>query len=125
MVFDDLNKAFKTTINHVLEIGKCVKESREDHLGLESQGRCDSLLYLSFISFPLNASVGVRHPRHFLGVPFKRSQIDFISRFESATIDASRGTLDLSRFRAALVLSRFSSGLFRAMFAMKEIWNGN
>ena len=24
-----------------------------------------------------------------------------------------------------LVLSRFSSGLFRAMFAMKEIWNGN
>jgi hypothetical protein len=22
-------------------------------------------------------------------------------------------------------LSRFSSGLFRAMFAMKEIWNGN
>jgi len=25
----------------------------------------------------------------------------------------------------ALVLSRFSSGLFRAMFAMKEIWNGN
>lgn len=24
-----------------------------------------------------------------------------------------------------VVLSRFSSGLFRAMFAMKEIWNGN
>jgi hypothetical protein len=24
-----------------------------------------------------------------------------------------------------MVLSRFSSGLFRATFAMKEIWNGN
>ncbi|MFT6456358.1 MAG: hypothetical protein ACJAY6_003269 [Yoonia sp.] len=24
-----------------------------------------------------------------------------------------------------MVLPRFSSGLFRAMFAMKEIWNGN
>jgi len=27
--------------------------------------------------------------------------------------------------KADVVLSRFSSGLFRAMFAMKEIWNGN
>jgi len=31
---------------------------------------------------------------------------------------------DLGR-QKELVLSRFSSGLFRAMFAMKEIWNGN
>ena len=33
----------------------------------------------------------------------------------------------IARFRAAMnvVLSRFSSGLFRAMFAMKEIKNGN
>jgi hypothetical protein len=55
------------------------------------RGRCDDFRYLSFISSSLNASVGVRHPGHFLGVPFKRSQIDFISRFESAAMDASRG----------------------------------
>lgn len=33
----------------------------------------------------------MRHPRHFLGVPFKRSQIDFICRFESAATGASLG----------------------------------
>ena len=55
------------------------------------KGRCDGFRYLSFISSSLNASVGVRHPRHFLGVPFKRAQIDFISRFESAAKGASLG----------------------------------
>lgn len=55
------------------------------------KARCDKILYLSFINSSLNASVGVRHPRHFLGVLFKRSQIDFISRFESAATGASRG----------------------------------
>ena len=55
------------------------------------KGRCDGYRYLSFMSSSLNASVGVRHPRHFLGVPFKRSQIDFISRFESAATGASLG----------------------------------
>lgn len=54
------------------------------------KARCDSFRYLSFISSSLNASVGVRHPRHFLGVPLKRSQIAFMSRFESAATDASR-----------------------------------
>ena len=55
------------------------------------KGRCDGFRYLSFISSSLKASVGVFHPRHFLGVPFKRSQIDFISRFESAATGASLG----------------------------------
>ena len=55
------------------------------------KGRCDGFRYLSFISSSLKASVGVRQPRHFLGVPFKRSQIDFISRFESAARCASLG----------------------------------
>jgi hypothetical protein len=43
------------------------------------KGRCDGFRYLSFIRSSPKASVGVRHPRHFLGVAFKRSQIDFIS----------------------------------------------
>jgi len=38
---------------------------------------------------------------------------------------AHGGTLMLDEVETMLVLSRFSSGLFRAMFAMKEIWNGN
>ena len=55
------------------------------------KGRCDGFRYLSLFSSSLKASVGVLHPRHFLGVPFKRSQIDFISRFESAATGASLG----------------------------------
>ena len=55
------------------------------------KGSCDGFRYLSFISSSLNASVGVLHPRHFLGVPFRRSQIDFISRFESVATGASLG----------------------------------
>jgi hypothetical protein len=70
------------------------------------KGRCDGFRYLSFISSSLNASVGVLHPRHFLGVPFKRSQIDFISRFESSATGASRG-----RYRRAR-LFRFSTEPF-------------
>jgi len=38
----------------------------------------------------LNASVGVRHPSHFRGVPFKRSLIACISRFESAAAGVLR-----------------------------------
>ena len=34
--------------------------------------RCDWFRYLGLLSSSLKASVGVRHPRHFLGVPFKR-----------------------------------------------------
>lgn len=37
-----------------------------------------------FHHFFSEGSVGVRQPRHFLGVPFSRSQIAFILRFESA-----------------------------------------
>jgi hypothetical protein len=70
------------------------------------KARCDRIRYLSFISSSLNASVGVRHPRHFLGVLFKRSQIDFISRFESAATGASRG-----KYRRAR-LFRFSTEPF-------------
>ena len=70
------------------------------------KGRCDGFRYLSFISYSLNASVGVLHPRHFLGVLFKRSQIDFISRFESVATGASRG-----RYRRAR-LFRFSTEPF-------------
>ncbi len=55
--------------------------------------RCDRSRYLSFISSSLNASVGVLHPRHFLGVPFKRPQIDFISRFKSVATGASLGDI--------------------------------
>ena len=68
--------------------------------------RCDSVRYLSFISSSLNASVGVRHPKHFLGVVFKRSQIDFISRFESAATGAYLG-----RYRRA-GLFKFSTEHF-------------
>jgi hypothetical protein len=32
---------------------------------------------------------------------------------------------DIKRATRKLVLPRFSCGLFRAIFAMKEIWNGN
>ncbi len=35
------------------------------------------------------------------------------------------GVTDMRKGIAGLVLSRFSSGLFRAMFAMKETRNGN
>lgn len=70
------------------------------------KGRCDGFRYLSFISSSLNASVGVLHPRHFLGVPFKRSQIDFISRFERVATGASRG-----KYRRAR-LFRFSTEPF-------------
>jgi len=55
------------------------------------KGRCDGFRYLSFISSSLNAAVGVFHPEHFLSVPFKRSQIDFISRFVSVATGTSRG----------------------------------
>ena len=55
------------------------------------KGRCDGFRYLSFISSSLNASVGVLHPRHFLGVLLRRSQIDFISRFVRVATGASRG----------------------------------
>ena len=70
------------------------------------KGRCDGLLYLSFISSSLKASVGVLHPRHFLCVAFKRSQIDCISRFESAATGASRG-----KYRRAR-LFKFSTDSF-------------
>jgi hypothetical protein len=40
--------------------------------------------------------------------------------------DFSKTIVDLDTIRSGgLVLPRFSSGLFRAMFAMKEIKNGN
>ena len=68
--------------------------------------RCDSVRYLSSISSSLNASVGVRHPKHFLGLVFKRSQIDFISRFESAATGAYLG-----RYRRA-GLFKFSTEHF-------------
>lgn len=55
------------------------------------KGRCDGFPYLGFISSSLNASVGVLHPGHVPDVPFKRSQIDFISRFESAATGAPPG----------------------------------
>jgi len=45
----------------------------------------------------------------------------------SKGISLSRGLVGGHAFRQhsrELVLSRFISGLFRAMFAMKEIWNG-
>ncbi len=59
--------------------------------GESGDSSCLVFRYLSFISSSLKASVGVFHPRHFLGVPFKRSQIDFISRFVSAATGASLG----------------------------------
>jgi hypothetical protein len=43
---------------------------------------------------------------------------------DTVGIDVSKATLDAYWLPGKLVLSRFSSGLFRAMFAMKEIWNG-
>ncbi|WP_235962785.1 site-specific integrase, partial [Jannaschia marina] len=46
----------------------CGKQPR-----LDSQESLRRFRYLSFIISSLNASVGVRHPRHFLGVPFRRS----------------------------------------------------
>ena len=70
------------------------------------KARCDRVRYLSFISSSLKASVGVRHPRHFLGVLFKRSQIDFIFRVESTATGASRGKYRLAR------LFRFSTEPF-------------
>ena len=39
----------------------------------------------------MNASAGVRHPKHFLGVPFRRLQIAFMSRSESVEIGVSLG----------------------------------
>ena len=71
------------------------------------KARCDRFLYLSLFSSSLNASVGVRHPKHFLGVMFMRSQIDFISRFESAATGASRRKYRLAR------LFKFSTEPFR------------
>ena len=52
---------------------------------------CYIFCYCSFLSSSANASVGVLPPRHLRGVAFRRSQIDFISRFESAMIGVSRG----------------------------------
>ncbi|MDT2074199.1 MAG: hypothetical protein RMX60_12115, partial [Planktomarina sp.] len=43
---------------------------------------------------------------------------------EERATDRSRFCVTCRRLYALLVLSRFSSGLFRAMFAMKEIENG-
>jgi hypothetical protein len=41
-----------------------------------------------------------------------------------APVPRSRKPGSLSLDEREVVLPRFSSGLFRAMFAMKEIWNG-
>lgn len=77
------------------------------------KGRCDVFRYLSFIISSLNASCGVRHPRHFLGAPFRRSQIAFISRFESAASWVSRGKYRLARlFRFSTV--PFCQGAWRS-----------
>ena len=46
--------------------------------------------HVSFIMFSLMASVGVWHSRHFPGVPFTRTQIAFIMRFECAASWVSR-----------------------------------
>lgn len=70
------------------------------------KGRCDDYRYLSFIISSLKASIGVRHPRHFLGVPFRRSQIAFVLRFENAASSVSRG-----KYRRAR-LFRFSTDPF-------------
>lgn len=40
---------------------------------------CYIFYYLSFLNSWVSTSVGVRHPRHFLGAPFRRSQIAFMS----------------------------------------------
>lgn len=58
------------------------------------------------MSSSLKASAGMRHPRHFLGVPFKRSQNAFIERFECAATGVSRGRLRRAR------LLRFSTDPF-------------
>lgn len=71
------------------------------------KARCDRFLYLSSFISSLKASVGVRHPKHFLGVMFMRSQIDFTSRFESAATGASRRKYRLAR------LFRFPTEPFR------------
>ena len=80
-----------------LRIGSCFECAR--YLNCELKLGCDIFCYPSFLSSSANASVGVRQPRHFLGVPLRRSQIDFISRFESAATGVSRG-----RYRRARLL---------------------
>lgn len=67
------------------------------------RARCDVFRYLSFIISSLKASVGVRRARHFLGAPFRRSQITFLLRLECAMSSVSRG-----RYRRAR-LFRFST----------------
>ena len=49
-----------------------------------------------------------------------------VTRFEQPTPTLPSVSEEVGSFCKAtlLVLSRFSSGLFRALFSMKEIWNG-
>ena len=58
------------------------------------------------------------------GFARSRSLINTCRPTPSIALTTSSRTFRSAFEKSGLVLSRFSSGLFRAIFAMKEIWNG-